>query len=470
MLKRLRWQLTILYTLGAVGMILLIGAGSYALLQYYFLRTTDLALEYKMATEFQSYGLPLPPDLAASEQAWLAGSRPIPVAARISTPTPVIAGEGDEGEHEEEEEREASLPEHAEDSSREHNEAYDGSLSAVFVLPNDAQTAAQNQPAAPILQDTTAAQRALQSGSDLRTVQLAGGSRVRLLSYRTSAAGVPQVLQVGRLLNDQDRVLSGFYTGLLILGGFAVMILGVGSWWLSGRTLNPAQRAWEQQQVFVSNASHELRTPLTLIRASTEYALRSSSTPEQSELLNSVLQDCDYMNRLVDDLLLLSRLDTHRLQLEKMPIALPDMLADLAEQFGRLSQAKGVSLVISQPQGAVWGDPTRLRQVILILLDNALRHTSTSGSITILTRPQAKFVEIVVADTGRGIPAEHIPHIFERFYQVNQPGGEESRSNGLGLSIAKGLIEAQGGSISLESKVGAGTRVTIRMPSASKAA
>jgi signal transduction histidine kinase len=278
------------------------------------------------------------------------------------------------------------------------------------------------------------------------------------------------VLQVGRLLNDQDRVLNGFYTGLLIVGGFAVVILGLGSWWLSGRTLNPAQKAWEQQQVFVSNASHELRTPLTLIRASTEYALRSASTPEQSELLTTVLQDCDYMNRLVDDLLLLSRLDTHRLQLEKEPISLPELLSDLAEQFARLAEARQVSLMISQSRGTVWGDQTRLRQVVLILLDNALRHTPPGGSITLSTYPQAKSVDILVADTGRGIPAEHIPHIFERFYQVNQAGGEESRSNGLGLSIAKGLIEAQGGSISLESQEGVGTRVIIRMPAAVKGA
>jgi signal transduction histidine kinase len=470
MLNRLRWQLTALYTLCALGMILLIGAGSYALLQYYFRRTTDLALEYKMAAVFQSYGLPLPSELAASEQAWLDSNRSAPIISKTSTPT-ALAVSGGDGEIEDEGENEGSAPNQPESESQEYGEAYDGSLSAIFVLPNNgAQSAAQNQPAAPIIQDTAAAQQAMQSGSDLRTVLLKDGSRVRLLSYRTSASGTPPVVQVGRLLIDQDRVLNGFYTGLLILGGLAIILLGFGSWWLSGRTLTPAQRAWEQQQVFISNASHELRTPLTLIRASTEYALRSPSTPEQSELLQNVLQDCDYMNRLVDDLLLLSRLDTHRLQLEKAPIGLPALLADLQEQFGRLAEAKGVTLSVSQAQGTVWGDPTRLRQVILILLDNALRHTPPGGSITINTRMQARFVEIVVADTGRGIPAANLPHIFERFYQVNQPGDNESRSNGLGLSIAKGLIDAQEGSITLESQVGVGTRVTIRMPAAPQAA
>ena len=113
MLNRLRWQLTALYILGALGMIVLVGAGSYILLQYYFQRTTDLALEYKMAAEFRSYGLPLPFALAASEQAWLDSRRPVPVVTQASPPTTAVVSGGD-NEHEEEEEQEgsaASLPE-----------------------------------------------------------------------------------------------------------------------------------------------------------------------------------------------------------------------------------------------------------------------------------------------------------------------------------------------------------------------
>lgn len=455
MLNRLRWQLTALYSLGAVIMILLIGAGSYFLLQYYFLRETDLALQYKMAAEFEAYGLPLPDELARSQQTWLTNNRPL--VARSSAPTPSQAARSN-GETEEEEEHEGD--------SREHEEAFDGRLSAIFVLPENGQASAQNVPAAPILQDAAAARQAVLDGSDIRTVQIASGSRVRLLSYRTQVPDAPAVLQVGRLLDDQDRVLSLFNTGLLILGGFGIVLLGLGSWWLSGRTINPAQRAWEQQQMFIANASHELRTPLTLIRASTEYAMRTRDGGERVELLQTVLQDVDYMNRLVEDLLLLSRLDARRLQLEKTAIPLPELLADLAEQFGRLAAEQDVHLSIPEPQGTVLGDPTRLRQVMLILLDNALRYTPAGGSITIETRSLSKQVEILVIDTGQGIPAESIPLIFDRFYQVNPPNNQEVRSNGLGLSIARGLIAAMGGSITLQSQEGVGTQVAIRMPAA----
>lgn len=468
MLNRLRWQLTMLYALGALVLILLIGAGSYFLLQYYFLSETDLALEYKMASEFQAYGLSLPGDLAASQQAWMTGNRTLPLVARSSSPTPPARSRPTEL-REEEEEREGESSDHTEGEDWEHNEAFDGSLSAVFVLPESGQDRAANLPIVPILQDPAAAQQALLTGSDIRTVALSNGSRVRLLSYRTQSPGAPEVLQVGRLLDDQDRVLSLFNTGLFILGSVGVVVLGLASWWLAGRTIDPAQRAWEQQQVFIANASHELRTPLTLIRASTEYALRKPGSPDQGELLQTVLQDVDYMNRLVEDLLLLSRLDARRLQLEKSAISLPALLEDLAGQFGRLAAEKGVELSIPQPQGAVLGDPTRLRQVILVLLDNALRHTPEGGRISITTRSLSKQVEIIVSDTGRGIPAAAIPHIFDRFYQASQPGEEGARSNGLGLSIARGLIDAMGGSITLESQVGVGTRVTIRMPSANAA-
>jgi len=131
-----------------------------------------------------------------------------------------------------------------------------------------------SQVVAPDITDEGAIRSALQNGYDWRTVRMGDGPRVRLLTYRTSGTGAPPVIQVGRLLHDQDRVLSQFLMGLLIVGGSISILLGVTSWWLSGRSLRPAQRAWEQQQVFVSNASHELRTPLTLIRATAD--LRSA--------------------------------------------------------------------------------------------------------------------------------------------------------------------------------------------------
>jgi signal transduction histidine kinase len=153
------------------------------------------------------------------------------------------------------------------------------------------------------------------------------------------------------------------------------------------------------------------------------------------------------------------------LKLEREVVSLPELLADTGRQIAKLAQERGVNLSIDNPQGQIWGDPIHLRQVILILLDNALRFTPRGGAIHIDAHPQGKLVQISVTDSGCGIPPEHVPHVFERFYQVS-PGNEESHSNGLGLSIAKALVEAQGGKIHLESWLGKGTRVTISLPNA----
>jgi signal transduction histidine kinase len=241
--------------------------------------------------------------------------------------------------------------------------------------------------------------------------------------------------------------------------------LGAASWWLAGRSLIPTQRAWEQQQTFVANASHELRTPVTLMRASAEVALRGLPAPDvdRRELLEDILHECDHMSRLVEDLLLLSRLDAGRLKLERSAVPLAELLADVQRQTGRLAGEKGVRLSASSPSGIAWGDPTRLRQVLLILLDNALRHTPPGGSITVEAQPQGRHIQIAVADTGTGIAREHLPHVFERFYRADTARGGDGGSSGLGLAIAKGLVEAQGGQIRLGSQPGRGTRVVVTL-------
>jgi signal transduction histidine kinase len=231
--------------------------------------------------------------------------------------------------------------------------------------------------------------------------------------------------------------------------------------------MGPAQRAWDQQQAFVSNASHELRTPLTLIRATAEYGLRSNHGPPQRELLQDILGETDYMNRLVDDLLLLSRLDSHRLKLERTRISTRGLLQDIGQKTEKLAASQNIRLHLDETEGEILGDPDRMRQLLLILLDNALRYTEPGGEIHLGTTRQGGQVQISVRDNGIGISAEYLPHLFERFYQVrSSTSSDENRSNGLGLSIAKGLVEAQGGSIRIESQPGQGTRVIVSMPAA----
>jgi len=466
MLRRLRFQLSSLYLLAAIGLVLLIGGGSYLLLRYYLQETTDLALEYKMALQFHKYGLALPEELHRAERTWLEnnarlarGASALPTALPSPTPGFPQEEEGDEGEYSQQTPLEAEASE----------DAFDGDLAAIFVSSLDANgqlIAGSQASAAPLFQDNEAILAAMQQGLDRRTTRLADDSPMRLLTYRVDVSGGPALLQVGRVLRDQQRVMDQFLTALWLLGGLSIILLGVGSWWLSGRSIKPVQQAWEQQQVFVSNASHELRTPLTLIKATAEVGLRQQPGVSQREALQDIRQECDYMNRLVDDLLLLSRMDTHRLKLSREPIELMPLLDEVKSQAEKLAADRGVQMVEGPLQGSVSGDPTRLRQALLILLDNALRYTPSGGTVRLETQANGRQWQILVSDTGYGIPARDLPHIFDRFYQVSRPEVDDNRSNGLGLSIAKGLMEAQGGSISIDSHEGAGTRAILSMPAA----
>ena len=511
MLKSLRWQLTLLYLLAAMSLATLVGGGAYWLIRHYFQVTTDLALQYKMAGEFRRYGIDLPTELTAAEQIWLENyarqstglpaealsviatsplvSKPT-IASTAGTPTQIPTSRvpqpnpgvnsDEEGEDAGIQQRPVTIPSRAltqtpvvnsgseaETPERSFEDSYDARLAPIFVIPLNANgelaAGAQTSPA-PIVQNGEARSIALSTGSDLRTITLSDGSRVRLLTYRTTGTSALALVQAGRLIADQDRVLSQLLAGLLLLGGLITLLLGVTSWWLAGRSLGPAQKAWDLQQAFISNASHELRTPLTLIRATAEYGLRNHPDTQQKVVLEDVLHESDYMNRLVDDLLLLSRLDTRRLQLKREVVPLANLLEETGRLVEKIAREKDIELVVEHAQGAIWGDPTRIRQVLLILLDNALRFTPRGGIIRLEVHSQVKFWQVTVADTGSGIPPEHLPHLFERFYSVNPPGEQETRSNGLGLSIAKGLVEAQGGSILLESQVGKGTRATVAFP------
>ena len=453
MLRGLHLRLTLLYLLAALLLVILIGGSSYYLLQHYFQSSTDLALQHKMATVFRMYGVPLPPELITAEQAWNTSQ------ARLAPFTPAVpvvqkqAGNEGEGENTEE---------GAENS-------YDAELAAIFVLPIGASGELVNNPnpyPLPMAPNLEAGSIALVRGYDWRTTRLADGTPVRLLTYRLSVPGLPAWVQLGRLLNDQERVLGQLFTGLLTLGAVSILLLGAASWWLAGRSLLPAQKAWDQQQTFVANAGHELRTPLTLIRAGVEVAMRNQTGGEQKALFKDILQECDHMARLVEDLLLLSRLDSARLKLEHQSIVLPDFLPEILRQVERLAEKREIHVGLNQAQGKVWGDPTRLRQVLLILLDNALRYTPGGGQIQVATQLKGQMVHLTVSDNGPGIPAEHLQHVFERFYQVENTRADEPRGNGLGLSIAKALVEAQGGTIRLESHVGGGTQVLLALPGA----
>ncbi len=424
MFNGLRWRLTLVYISAALLLLVCIGGGSYWLIDNHFSAATDRALLERMALEFTYLDAPLSPGL------------------RLFAPN----------------------------VSQDERSRTATTLSATFVYPLDSTGSPLYDPnewRPPLPPDQEAALEALRGERVWRTVTLSNSVRVRLLSERLTRSDGPAVLQVGRVLSDQDAVLRQLVSGLLALSVGMAVLLGWASWWLAGRSLRPAQLAWERQQAFIANASHELRAPLTLLRASTEVALRGMDAADPNrELLQDVIAESDHMNQLVEDLLLLGRLDAQRIQFDLKPLDSATLLHDVQRQMQVLVQQKQVRLAVASADGAVLADQTRLRQVILIALDNALRHTPAGGSITLAAEPKGQRVQISIRDTGQGIPAQHLKHIFERFYRVDSSRGSGSSGAGLGLAIAKALIESQHGSMSIDSREGAGTTVVLSLPKA----
>jgi signal transduction histidine kinase len=461
MFRPLRVRLTLLYVIAGLTLISLLGAGTYALIGYFFQSTTDLALEHVMAQQFAALGVDIPAQLADADRAWTESQPGVglsPVARLIPQRTAPGEAEGDDEEGE--------GPEHEAAEARE-DDTLNAELAAVFVmaLNQDGRLLPGfNTSPAPLPPDKEAVASAIENGFDLRTATSPNGSRVRLLTYSVPDVTEPAVLQVGRSLSDQDAIRGQLVLGLLLLGGVSLAFLATASWWLAGQSLRPTQRALERQQAFVANASHELRTPLTLIRATADVAQRELNGDDPLRRpLDQILSESDHMSRLIEDQLLLSRLDSSDLPITQQRVLLEKLLPSIQETVSRLAEARDIKLEISQVSGSVLADPTRLRQVLLVLLDNAIRHTPAGGTIRIESEPKGHELELRVIDTGAGIPKEDLPHVFERFYRGDP--AHSAAGSGLGLSIAKALVEAQGGSISIRSRVGDGTTVSLRLRS-----
>lgn len=218
----------------------------------------------------------------------------------------------------------------------------------------------------------------------------------------------------------------------------------------------------ETQRRFVADASHELRTPLTTIRGNSGM-LRSVAemTPEdREEAMDEIHQEAERMSRLVGQLLVLARADAG-LVLRREPVELAPLTREAATQVSRLAPGRWIGVEEISPV-TVMGDSDALRQVLLILLDNAIKYTPTDGTITVRLREQRDEARVTVSDTGIGIEPEHLPHVFERFYRADP--ARTAGGTGLGLSIAQWIAGQHGGRIEAESSPGRGSVFTVHLP------
>ncbi len=226
------------------------------------------------------------------------------------------------------------------------------------------------------------------------------------------------------------------------------------------------ERAFKNQQRFIADASHELRTPLAAMRAETEVALRRErSDAEYRALLQSNLDEVTRLSRMAERLLFLTLSDSGQLPLQFQCVALGGVCQRVFEKLGRLAQEKQIQLALRDLQPCeVQGDPELLEQLLMILVENALKYTPPGGEVALSCGHNRKAAWLEVRDTGIGIAPEHLPHLFERFYRVDKSRSRQQGGTGLGLSIAHSIVAAHQGRIDVQSRQGQGTTFRAFFP------
>ena len=339
----------------------------------------------------------------------------------------------------------------------------------------------------------------------------------RLLLHPGVANATPQhVFAIAMPTRKMEHVLFRLRLIIFTLVPFAIVVAAIGGWFLSNRafkqinqvisaartitaerlherltvssvddeinrlstTLNEMIERLEQsfraQKQFTADASHELRTPLTILAGETEVALqRCRTTDEYQETLQSNLEEIRRLQRIVNALLLLSRIDSGKMTIDRNPIRLDELLIAAIQKVSQVAQTRGIMIDLQLGDSCgedsqeimVMADSASLQNVFLNLLDNAIKFSNEETKIFCTLKAVNGRAEITVTDNGEGIPVEHMEHIFDRFFRVDHSQGRTENSGaGLGLAIAKAVIEAHSGTISLKSSPGQGTTVRVLLP------
>jgi two-component system sensor histidine kinase CiaH len=266
-------------------------------------------------------------------------------------------------------------------------------------------------------------------------------------------------------LTQDANILNVQTTTLLIVGLICCLLSFGASFFMANRAMIPIQDAWQQQKNFLSDASHELRTPLAIIQTSLDI-VRDNPTEtvaSQSKWLDNIQEESISMAQLVNSLFFLARADSHQQPLNKQLFSLTTALQQTSVAFESIATAQGVSLqTVVNDSIEIFGDETRIKQAIGILLDNAIKHTGSGGKVVISLLPAAATTLLTVTDSGEGIDPAHLDKIFNRFYQADN--SRNKGGAGLGLAIAKWIIESHNGIIAVTSTLGVGTSFTIKLP------
>ncbi len=336
-------------------------------------------------------------------------------------------------------------------------------------------------------------------------------NKTRLRAYvapiKLKSGNVIGYIELAQRLTQVDNTLRDLATLIIVSIAAGLIVAAIGGWVIAGNILGPIDRVtmtarkitrardlgrridvpttademgrlamtfnemlarieelFRAQQRFVADVSHELRSPLTAVRGNLDLLKRGAAddAADREQMIEAMDSEIARMSRLVDDLLLLARQDSG-VPMAKQPIELDTLLLEVYRQAQVI--AKGVLVTLgAEDQAIIVGDRDRLKQVLLNLVDNAIKYTPQGGKVTLSLTKETDWVKIAVHDTGIGIAPENIPNLFDRFYRVDKARSRDAGGTGLGLSIAKSVVDAHNGRIVVESQLGKGSTFTIWLP------
>jgi len=339
------------------------------------------------------------------------------------------------------------------------------------------------------------------------------GKSFRILAARAStgnSAGADRVIQIALDRTYEEDLLAGYRTDLWIVLGIALLVCAGAGYWIARRGLRPVaditdmarsvrsttldqriestglpaelsalagtfnemldrlEESFNRLARFSADIAHELRTPVNNLRGEAEVALGQSRSPQEyREVLGSCLEECARLSQIIDSLLFLARAESPEAQIARERMDVRRELAAVRDFYEAAAAEAGVTLRLSCPDSLRADlDRTLFQRALGNLVANALAHTAAGGTVTVAAVREGNAVQVEVADTGCGIPEVHLPHVFDRFYRVDDARSTASGRVGLGLAIVKTIAVLHRGSAVIQSEVGKGTRVILAFPSA----
>jgi signal transduction histidine kinase len=310
-----------------------------------------------------------------------------------------------------------------------------------------------------------AVREALRVGAVALDYTTPDGHQVRL--HAEQFTGGTGIVYVAAAIADRLELEDQYASLILTFAAAALaalLLVAGGGYVLARQSTAPIERSMEQMRRFMADAAHELRTPVTILRARAEVTLGQEREAERdAAALRAIEQETSRLGDIVGDLLTLARADAGERPVARDPVYLDDVAANAVQAVRALAERKGVALEVGQfEEAGVTGDAALIRRLLLIVLDNAIKYTAAGGHVRLDVAAADGARSIVVTDTGIGIPADQLPHVFDRFYR-GEPARREAEGTGLGLAIARWIVDVHGARIDIGSS-GQGTRVTIAFP------